>query len=145
MWKVTRYIRPALPDLKFDPDNIAQSGLEILRAQRAAVFTIKDPASEAFIADSYKRRVVYGFARQTIVRMGSIESWLLERWPNPGQVDRRPRVETQAGGRPTSGIGGTAHLMETAKHAGRAESTWCNRAEQFRSGFILSDQHQWKQ
>jgi hypothetical protein len=73
---------PAQDALKFDPCNITQSGLEILRAQRAALFTVKDPSSGGFIAESYKRRVVHGFAQQMIIRRDCMETRLLKRRPD---------------------------------------------------------------
>lgn len=86
--EITRFIRPALPDLRFETGDIAQSGLEIMRAQRAAAFPVKDNSSGGFIKDSYPRRIVRGFAQHTIVTRNSIETRILERWPDKiGLID----------------------------------------------------------
>lgn len=80
--EVTRFIRPAVGNLSIDPGNIAQSGLELMRAQRAATFMVYDGKVIGFTKCTVRRRVVHGFCQHTVVRRGHIETRVLERWPD---------------------------------------------------------------
>jgi hypothetical protein len=80
--EVTRFVRPAVGGLSFDCENVAESGLALMRAQRNTVFTITDDLAprQGFTANSYHRRVVYGFCQETVVTRDAITTRVLERW-----------------------------------------------------------------
>jgi hypothetical protein len=80
--EITRLIRPAVPNLVFNTQDIEQSGLELMRAQRASAFSVTDSQSASFIKPSYSRRVVHGFCQHTTVSRSSIETRVIERWPD---------------------------------------------------------------
>jgi hypothetical protein len=79
----TRFITPAaahgmdyeILNLSFDPDRPAESGLEIMRAQRSKLFR-----SHHNLADHRPHHVVGGFCQHTVLTRDLITTRVIERW-----------------------------------------------------------------